>query len=299
MKKLYILVMLCLCLISVGAQEIYANVTVNAQQLAGSNQQVYKTVEKSIRDFINNTSWTGKRLQNFEKIKSNFAFVIIGREGNRFIGTLLVQAVRPVYNTTYESPLVNINDQKISFEYVENENLIFNERQFSGKNLTDLLSFYVYLLLGYDADSFQTMSGQDHFLKAQAIAQNAMNRGYEGWAVVEGPRTRGSLIDDLINPNSSTLRGVSYIYHRGGLDQLYNQDQLQYKKIIADALLQLRTYENTFQMNYAINLFLDTKASEIYSLFDDKIAPDNLPQLKELMLLISPKNAESKWNRWK
>lgn len=299
MKKLYILVMLCLCLISVGAQEIYANVTVNAQQLAGSNQQVYKTMEKSIRDFINNTSWTGKRLQNFEKIKSNFAFVIIGREGNRFIGTLLVQAVRPVYNTTYESPLVNINDQKISFEYVENENLIFNERQFSGKNLTDLLSFYVYLLLGYDADSFQTMSGQDHFLKAQAIAQNAMNRGYEGWAVVEGPRTRGSLIDDLINPNSSTLRGVSYIYHRGGLDQLYNQDQLQYKKIIADALLQLRTYENTFQMNYAINLFLDTKASEIYSLFDDKIAPDNLPQLKELMLLISPKNAESKWNRWK
>ena len=299
MKKLYILVMLCLCLISVGAQEIYANVTVNAQQLAGSNQQVYKTMEKSIRDFINNTSWTGKRLQNFEKIKSNFAFVITGREGNRFIGTLLVQAVRPVYNTTYESPLVNINDQKISFEYVENENLIFNERQFSGKNLTDLLSFYVYLLLGYDADSFQTMSGQDHFLKAQAIAQNAMNRGYEGWAVVEGPRTRGSLIDDLINPNSSTLRGVSYIYHRGGLDQLYNQDQLQYKKIIADALLQLRTYENTFQMNYAINLFLDTKASEIYSLFDDKIAPDNLPQLKELMLLISPKNAESKWNRWK
>lgn len=277
-----------------------ANVTVNAQQLGGSNQQVFKTMEKSLRDFINNTSWTGKKLQNFEKIKCNFAFVLSGREGNKYIGTLLVQAVRPVFNSSYESPLININDQKVSFEYLENENLVFNERQFSGKNLSDLVSFYVQLILAYDADSFQSMGGQNYFVKAQAISQNAMNRGFDGWSVVEGPRTRGSLIDGLLNPNSSTLRSISYLYHRAGMDQLFNQDQSAAKKTIASALLQLKQYENTFQMNYPINLFLDTKAAEIYHIFDStNNGGVNLNDLKNLMMILSPKNADSKWSKWK
>jgi hypothetical protein len=277
-----------------------ANVTVNAQQLSGSNQQVYRTLEKNVRDFINKTSWTGKRLQNFEKVKSNFAFVITGREGNRFNGTLVVQAVRPVFNSTYESPLMNVNDTKIDFEYVENENLIFNERQFSGKNLTDIISFYVYLILGYDADSFQSMGGQPHFTKAQQISRNAMNKGYEGWSVVEGPRTRGALIDGIIAPSYNPVRIVFYNYHRSGLDNMYNQDQSSPKKVIADALMALRQFENSFQQNYAINLFLDTKAAEIYNIFDSRNnGTVNMNDLKQLMITLSPKNTEARWNNWK
>jgi hypothetical protein len=101
-----------------------------------------------------------------------------------------VQAVRPVYNTTYESPLLNLQDQRFAFEYIENENLIFNERQFSGKNLTDVISFYIYLILGYDADSFQSMGGTQWFSKAQQIAQNSQNRNYEGWNTINEPRSR-------------------------------------------------------------------------------------------------------------
>ncbi|MDF0719010.1 MULTISPECIES: DUF4835 family protein [Chryseobacterium group] len=285
---------------SAFAQEIMANVTVNAQQLSGSNQQVYRTLEKNVRDFINKTSWTGKRLQNFEKVKSNFAFVITGREGNRFNGTLVVQAVRPVFNSTYESPLMNVNDTKIDFEYVENENLIFNERQFSGKNLTDIISFYVYLILGYDADSFQSMGGQPHFTKAQQISRNAMNKGYEGWSVVEGPRTRGALIDGIIAPSYNPVRIVFYNYHRSGLDNMYNQDQSSPKKVIADALMALRQFENSFQQNYAINLFLDTKAAEIYNIFDSRNnGAVNMNDLKQLMITLSPKNTEARWNNWK
>ena len=285
---------------SAFAQEIMANVTVNAQQLSGSNQQVYRTLEKNVRDFINKTSWTGKRLQNFEKVKSNFAFVITGREGNRFNGTLVVQAVRPVFNSTYESPLMNVNDTKIDFEYVENENLIFNERQFSGKNLTDIISFYVYLILGYDADSFQSMGGQPHFTKAQQISRNAMNKGYEGWSVVEGPRTRGALIDGIIASSYNPVRIVFYNYHRSGLDNMYNQDQSSPKKVIADALMALRQFENSFQQNYAINLFLDTKAAEIYNIFDSRNnGAVNMNDLKQLMITLSPKNTEARWNNWK
>lgn len=139
---------------SISAQEILANVQINYSQIEGSNIQVYKTLEKSLRDFINNTSWTGKELQNYEKIKCNFSIIITERNGNSFKSSIVVQSVRPVYNSEYESPMLNINDTNFPFEYTENENLIFNERQYSGKNLTDVISFYVYLILGYDGNSF-------------------------------------------------------------------------------------------------------------------------------------------------
>ncbi len=300
MKKILYLFAILFFSATAYSQELMANVTVNAQQMAGSNQQVYKNLEKSLRDFINNTSWTGKKLQNFEKIKSNFAIIISAKDGNRYSGSMVVQAVRPVFGSTYESPLINLNDQKVSFEYIENENLVFNERQFSGKNLIDLTSFYVYLILGYDADSFQPNGGQQWFQKAQQIAQNSMNKGFDGWSAIDGPRSRASLIDGLINPNASTLRTISYQYHRTGLDNLNSQDQSQAKKNIADALLRIKTYENSFQQNYAINLFLDTKAAEIFNVFDsNNNGPVNMNEMKQLMGTFSPKNNESKWNKWR
>lgn len=300
MKKFLTIFILLLTANLAFSQEIFATVQVNSQVMGGTNQQVYKSLEKNLRDFINNTSWTGKKLQNFEKIKSNFALVITERNGNIFKGSLVVQAVRPVFNSSYESPLMNLNDTKFAFEYVENENLIFNERQFSGKNLIDVISFYVYLVLGYDADSFQVNGGQQWFTKSQMISQNSQNRGYEGWGEVEGPRTRASLINGLINPNSNTLRNVFYTYHRAGLDNLGNQDQTQAKKIIADALLQLKYYENNFQMNYPINLFLDTKNDEIFNVFaEGNNGTANIAELKQLMITLVPKHTDAKWNKWK
>ncbi len=282
------------------SQEILANVMINSQQVSGSNQQVYRTLEKGIRDFINNTSWTGKRLQNFEKIKSNFAIIISERNGNKFKGSLVVQASRPVYNSSYESPLLNINDSKFSFEYAENENLIFNERQFSGKNLTDILGYYVFLILGYDADSFKAQAGQPYFEKAGKIASNAQNMGYEGWSVLEGIKTRGALIDNLMKPDMNTLRNVFYTYHRAGLDNLYNQDQSSAKKIIADALLQLKTYENSFQLSYPFQVFMETKKNEIFEIFNSgSNAGFNINDLRNVMMIFSPNDADSKWNKWK
>jgi hypothetical protein len=302
MKKLISLFLLLFLYNISFSQELLTTVQVNAQQLGGSNQQVFKTLEKSLKDFINNTSWTGKKLQNFEKIKSNFAIVISKSEGNnKYSGNIVVQAVRPVYGSNYESPLINLQDTKFAFEYVENENLIFNERQFSGKNLIDVISFYVYLVLGYDADSFQSMGGTQWFAKAQQIGQNAQNRGYEGWAQIgsEGPRTRGVLINQLTSPNLTQLRSIFYTYHRAGLDNMYNQDQTQPKKVIYDALMQMKTYENSFQQNYALNLFIEVKNDEIFNIFN---STNNggivLNDLKQMMMVFAPK-FNDKWDKWK
>ncbi|PIF44007.1 uncharacterized protein DUF4835 [Chryseobacterium sp. 52] len=300
MKKIISLFLLLFIYNLSFSQELLATVQINSQQLGGSNQQAYKALEKSLRDFINNTSWTGKKLQNFEKIKCNFSVVIAERDGNRFKGSIVIQAVRPVYNTSYESPLINLQDQRFAFEYIENENLVFNERQFSGKNLIDVVSFYVYVILGYDADSFQSMGGAQWFTKAQQIAQNSQNRNYEGWNVINEPRSRTILINEIINPNWSQLRSTMYTYHRAGLDNLFNQDQTAAKKVIFDALMQLKMYENSFQQSYYFNLFLDNKSDEIFNVFN---SGNNgglvINDLKQLMMVFTPKYSDNKWSKWK
>ncbi|WP_419869478.1 type IX secretion system protein PorD [Chryseobacterium sp. CT-SW4] len=300
MKKIISIFLLVFLFNLSWSQELLATVQVNSQQLGGSNQQAYKALEKSLRDFVNNTSWTGKKLQNFEKIKANFAVVLSEKNGNNYKGSIVIQAVRPVYNTTYESPLINLQDTRFAFEYIENENLIFNERQFSGKNLIDVVSFYVYLILGYDADSFQSMGGSQWFAKAQQIAQNSQNRGYEGWNLINEPRSRTILIGEIINPNMSQLRATMYTYHRSGLDNLFNQDQTTAKKVIFESLMKLKMYENSFQQNYFFNLFMDTKSDEIFNVFN---SGNNggvvLNDLKQLMITFAPKYTDSKWNKWK
>lgn len=300
MKKIISLFFLLFIYTQSFSQELLANVIVSSQQIGGSNQQAFKALEKSLRDFINNTSWTGKKLQNFEKIKCGFSIVISERDVNKFKGYIVVNAARPVYNTTYESPLLNLQDQRFAFEYVENESLIFNERQFSGKNLTDVISFYIYVILGYDGDSFQSMGGSQWFAKAQQIAQNSQNRNYEGWNTINEPRSRSILINEIMNPNWSQLRSTFYTYHRAGLDNLFNQDQTAGKKVIFDALMQLKMYENTFQQSFFFDTFMTTKKDEIFNIFN---SGNNggliLNDLKQTMIILAPKYIEDRWNKWK
>ena len=301
MKKIFAFLVVLSINCLTYAQEIYANVQVNHSQIGGSNTQIFKTLEKSLRDFINNTNWTGKKLQNFEKIKANFAIVIKERPSqNSFKGSLIVQAVRPVYGTIYETPLININDTRFSFEYTENENIIFNDRQFSGKNLTDVISFYIYTILGYDADSFQQLSGKTHFEKAQKISQNAQNQNYDGWEIMGETKSRSLLVNSLLNERNIPLRNIYYSYHRIGLDNLSSQNQFAAKQTIAEELLKLKTYETNFQLNYPLSIFIDTKKDEIFNIFNsNNNGGINVNELRIMMSTFSPRDVESKWNKWK
>ena len=297
-KLLYLFSLLIFCNFSF-AQELNAQVQVNYQNIGGSNLQLYRTLEKSLKDFINNTSWTGKKLQNFEKIKCSFAIVLTEKSGNNFKGTLVVQSVRPVYGSQYESPILNINDTNFSFEYIENQNMIFNERQFSGKNLIDVLSFYVYLILGYDADTFQMKGGTPWFDKAMKITQNSQNQNYAGWSQIESPRNRGVLISSILSEQNSTLRNFYYNYHRTGLDNLAKADQISTKQIIASEIMKLKFYDNNFQMNYPFNIFIESKKDEIFNIFNsNNNGSVNMSELKQLMNTFSPKDSDSKWNKW-
>lgn len=301
MRKFLTFLFVFFFLVGASAQEILATVQVNHAQLGSTNVQTFKTLEKNLQDFINNTSWTGKKLQNFEKIRASFAIVLVERPSqNSYRGTLVVQAVRPVFNSQYQSPILAINDTNFSFEYIENENLIFNERQFSGKNLIDVITFYAYTILGYDADSFQSLGGQPWFEKSLRIFQNAQTGKFGGWSQMDGPKTRGSLITGILSEQNRTVRQVFYTYHRAGLDQLATTDQSGPKRNIADELLKLQVYESSFQMNYPVNVFIETKKEEIYQIFAaGSSSSANISGLKALMSSFSPKDTEAKWNKWK
>lgn len=299
MKKLLFILLLSFSASSVKTQEINAEVQVNYSQIDGSNTQVFNTLEKSLKDFINNTSWTGRKLNDYEKVRANFAIIITQRQGlNSFKGSVIVQASRPVFGTQYETPIINLNDSHFAFEYIENENITFNERQFSGKNLTDVITFYVFTILGYDADSFAQNSGEEWFKKAQKIAQNSQNKNFEGWEPTGNMKSRSVLINEILDERNLPLREVFYTYHRLGLDNLHLQNQIPVKQTIESELIKLKVYENNFQFNFPLNLFIDTKKDEIFQIFENNNGI-NTNELKLMMKTFAPKEADSKWNKWK
>lgn len=282
------------------SQELLANVIINYSKVQGSNNQVFITLEKSLKDFINNTSWTNQHLSLQERIKCSFSIIIEERKStDQFKGSILVQSSRPVFNSTYQTPVLNYQDKDFTFNYIESENLTFNGRRFSGKNLVDVISFYVFMILGYDADTFSPMGGTEYFNTAQKISDNAINQGYNGWNSFDGPRTRGGIIADIINDKSSVLRNISYQYHRLGLDNMATEEQ-KAKTTIANSLLALKTYSENYQF-YPLDIFLSSKKEEIKNIFSggQTVTAVNINDLKTLLQNLSPINSSDYWNKIK
>ncbi|MCT6868988.1 DUF4835 family protein [Apibacter sp.] len=301
MKHIPLIFLLLIIPIVVTCQQLSAEVKIDYSKVQGSNNQVFNTLKKDLKDFISNTDWIpGNKLSMQERIKCSFGIIIEERIAtDKFKATLLVQSSRPVYNSSYTTPVLNYQDTNFTFNYIESENLVFNETRFSGKNLTDVLAFYIYMILGYDADTFSLNGGTDYFTKAQKISDNSINQGYNGWNTFDGPRTRGSLIADIINDKSNTLRNISYNYHRNGLDMM-SSNELQAKTNIAINLMKLNEYSSNYQF-YPLDLFLTAKREEIVNIFSGgtSVTTLNISDLKTLLQKINPINSNDYWNKIK
>ena len=288
----------CVCAIAFS-QSIMADVKVDYSQVQGSNTQVYETLQRSLTNFINSTKWTDDRLKPHERIEANFLILVSKRESNRFTASIQVQSRRPVFNSTYHTPILNLNDTNFTFEYTEFEELIFNERKFSGKNLTDVITFYVYLILGYDADTFLRDGGTEYFKTAQRISSFGQGSRFSGWSEIDGLQARTSLINNILKADNKTLRTIAYQYHRNGLDLMSDND-LRSKNAIGNTLLQLEFYtRGTFAQFYPLDLFLTAKKDEIGKIFNGgQPTTVNVEKLKEILNSVSPKNSTI-WNNLK
>ena len=282
------------------SQNLIADVKVDYSQVQSSNNQVYQTLQKSLTTFINSTKWTNDRLKTYERIEASFNINIQKKEGNRFTGTILVQSRRPVFNSTYYTPVLNLNDTNFNFEYQEYEELVFNDRKFSNKNLTDVITFYVYLVLGYDADTFAKEGGTEYFKMAKKIADfGQASNNFSGWSELDGLQSRSSLINNVLKTENSSLRNISYQYHRNGLD-IMSENELRGKNAIGNTLLQLEFYQRgSYSQFYPLDIFVTAKKDEIKQIFSGgQTSTVNIEKLKEILNSISPKNSTN-WNSLK
>ena len=301
MKKLAsVLFSVCLA-VSVFSQNLIADVKVDYSQVQGSNTQIFQTLQKSLTTFVNSTKWTNDRLKTYERIEASFVINIKEKDGNKFKASILVQSRRPVFNSTYYTPVLNMADENFTFQYQEFEELVFNERKFSGKNLTDVITFYVYLVLGYDADTFAKDGGTDYFKTAKKIADYAQaNNNFSGWSELDGLKSRISLINNILKADNSTLRNINYQYHRNGLDTM-SENETRGKNAIGNTLLQLEFYQGgSFSQFYPLELFLTAKNAEISQIFSGgQASTANIEKLKEILNSIAPKYSDSYWNKLK
>lgn len=299
MKKLIALFICILFALPSSAQEFMARVTVDYSQVQGSNVSVYQTLERSLSDFINTTKWTDGRYKVHEKIESNFIIIITARNANTYSARLQIQSRRPVYNSTYYTPILNFVDSKFDFDYNESEELIFNPRKFSNKNLTDVIAFYVYYMLGMDADTFQLEAGTPYFKISQQIATNASGSNFQGWNEIEGNKARSSLINNVLKPANKTLRNIYYQYHRVGLDQM-SDSETRAKNAIGNTLMTLSFYERgNYALFYPLDIFFMAKKDEIGKIFSGGMMSSvDIVKVKETLSSLSPTNS-STWNNLK
>ena len=267
MKKILCLLFACVLSFQVTSQELNAQVIVNSDLVNQTNQQIFKTLERTLNEFINTQVWTEQVFLNQEKITCSFVFNLSAYSNDQFEATLQVQSERPVYQTNYDSPVLNFLDKDITFSYQEFQPLFFNESSFES-NLISLISFYAYVIIGLDADTFLQNGGNRYFEKARQVVNLAQSSVRKGWKPGDGLRNRFWLIDSLRSNTFKEYRQTMYNYHRSGLDQMTN-DPIAGKKAL---MLSIQDLEPLFQRRpnaFLLQLFFDAKVEEIVNLFQE------------------------------
>ena len=256
------------------AQELQAKVTVLSNRVSNTtDRNLFSTLQTAIANFINNRRWTGDTYTSSEKIICNFLINIeSSTDPNTFKATLTVQAARPVYNASYLSSIINYKDADFTFRYIQFQALDFNENRVQGTdplpaNLTAVLAYYVYIILGMDYDSFGLKGGAPFFAKAQNIVNNAPEGSdIAGWRPFDGLRNRYWLADNLNNNRYNVIHDALYTYFRKGLDKMYENEELAREEII-----QALSYWNSFNTEnpntMILSFFVQNRTQEFIQLF--------------------------------
>lgn len=283
-KSLLILLVLVLPFCAI-AQELSAVVTVNSDQVGQTNQQVFKTLERSLNDFVNKTKWTNRNYKEIEKVNVRMFITVSEYQNDRFKASIQLQSSRPVYNTSYESPVFNYKDNQFDFNYTEFQPLVYNENVFDS-NLISVIAYYAYIMLGIDADTFELNGGTEFYRKAQNIVTQAQGTSAAGWSQNSSDRTRFELVDNLLSNTFKEYRVTMYNYHRKGLDILADNNSTG-KQVISGSMRLIETLVKRRPNAFLVQTFFDAKSEEIQNVFSDGPKVD-IVQLKETLNRIAP-----------
>jgi len=294
MRKILLIIIMCFC-VTGFAQELNCNVVVNAQLTGNENLQVFKTLEKQLNEFVNKTKWTSKTFEPQEQINCSMVINITGQNGDSFSASLQVQSSRPVFGSSYTTPVYNVNDKDFSFKYLEFQNLIYNPNQFES-NLISVIAFHVNMIIGLDADSFELNGGDLYFKQAQNIVNYSQQENFKGWKLEDGLQSRFILIDNLLSPTFKVFRQIMYSYHRDGLDAMHLSTK-NAKNEIVESLRQFDKVHSNRPNSFLVRTFFDAKADELEQIFSDGPSVD-ISNLLSTLNKVAPMHS-SKWRNIK
>lgn len=275
------------------AQELNCEVIVNAEQTGQSNLTVFKTLQTSLSEFINKTTWTGTTYQNQERINCSIFINISSFDNETFTGTIQVQSSRPIFGSSLISPVFNFNDEQFTFTYREFEPLNYSENAYSS-NLVSVISYYVYTILGLDADTFELEGGTPFYEEANRIVTTAQQGNSAGWKGSDGTRSRYRLNADLLSNAFLGYRTTLYQYHRLGLDTMH-KDVSKGKQAITASILNIKKMNESRPNSLLMRVFFDAKAQEIEQVFSGGPSVP-VTELKEALNRIAPLYAEN-WSK--
>lgn len=288
MKKLLLLLTLITFASGLNAQDLNVRVQILSPQIQNPNQRIFGVLETSIRDFLNNRRWTSDPLQAQERIDCNFVITINSWDGaSNFKAEAQIQSSRPVYGTSYNTTVLNINDKDFDFSYSEGQPLDYTDQNFTG-NLTSLLAYYAYIITGLDYDTFSKLGGTPYFNKAQVVVNNAQNAPNGGWKAFENLRNRFWLSENLANKTYSPIRESFYEYHREGLDVMADNPKKAEKQILG-VLPKLQKIDKQKQGSMLPQLFFTAKADELVKLLSSA-SPQERMKAYNFLAEIDPAN---------
>lgn len=287
MKNLFLLLAFAGCVCGVNAQELNCKVQVISPQIQGTNEKViFESLQKDIFEFINNRKWTNDVFGIDERIECSFFLTINEKlSSDEYKATLQVQASRVAFKSSYNTLLLNHNDQEIQFKYVQFQPMDFSMQQHQS-NLTSILAYYIYLVLAADYDSFSPSGGTPWYQKCQTIVANAQGAPEKGWRSFDGTKNRYWLVDNMLNPQFAPLRECMYKYHRLGFDVMH-QDVNTGRAAVLDALTLLRKVHQAKPLSFNMQFFFNAKYNEVVDLFKGG-QPDEKAKAVQLLNEIDP-----------
>lgn len=291
-KLYYFLFFLLLPITSLSAQELNCQVIVDDQRAQTSDRQVFRDMEQSFTRFMNDRKWTNNEYAPEERINCNLSIIIESMPSiGSFNATVQIQSSRPVYNSDYSSIVLNFADKDWQFQYIESTPLDFGDNVFTS-NLTSMLAFYAYVIIGLDNDTFSEFGGEEQFKKALDIVNLAQQASATGWQAFQSNRNRYWLSENLVNQDLRPIRKGLYTYHRLALDKFeQNQNQDEARTLILGVLKDIQRADRNIPNSILKISFFDAKKNELAKIFE-RGNPASKREAYNLLVALNPSSSE-------
>ena len=294
-----VLTMVLLAFVSiVSAQELQVKITINSQQIEGSDKSVFENLQQTLQQWMDDRQWTELQFQKNERIVCNFNITVTkyDKSSNRFFCTALIQANRPVYNSAYTTTLYNNKDADFNFDFAQFDQLNFME-EIIDNQLTALMAYYSYLIIGLDLDSFSPMGGTDVLKRCLQLTNNAQELGFAGWKAFEDSRNRFAIINDYLDEAMKPFRQLQYDYYRTGLDEMA-QNAERGRANITTALEGLKKAHEEKPLSLLPQIWTDYKRDELANIYKGKGTQKEKEAVYELLFNINPSQSNA-WDKIK